>query len=382
MPVPQISVRFDASDLQVLQDPYPHYRRSRMHDGLMRMGPGIWGVTRARDVAALLDADTLSSYLPQQHLAVSHTNARVAAFLRNIVLFQDPPSHGALRRMLAPVTGAAALRPVIEVLPTLFSEVAGDLDLLGEIDLMKQIATPLAGLSLAELLQLEIKDPMTLDHFANELSRVFGPAPTRDDLTAGAHAIAALEEVVERSLSASAVLRQICERAETEGIKASVMRDNLVFLLFAGFETTASMIGNTVGWILADEARQRDLRSGAVSVQNTVATALRDDPPIQGVVRVLTQETSVAGSALRAGRVLVLFVASANRDGDALFSFGSGRHKCPGADLAQAEIGAVVEWIKQAPDWMKAAGPATRNPDSRIRGYATLPVHFDVDHGT
>ncbi|WP_242209629.1 MULTISPECIES: cytochrome P450 [unclassified Pseudomonas] len=129
---------------------------------------------------------------------------------------------------------------------------------------------------------------------------------------------------------------------------------NLIGLCSQTFEACAGLIGNT----LLALRRQPALRGE--SIEALLSEVQRFDPPVQNTRRFVAASCEIAGVRVEAGDVILLLLASANRD-PALnerpeefllqrenrrsFSFGSGRHQCPGQALAMSIAGATVREI-------------------------------------
>jgi cytochrome P450 len=129
---------------------------------------------------------------------------------------------------------------------------------------------------------------------------------------------------------------------------------NLIGLCSQTFEACAGLIGNT----LLALRHQPALRGE--SIDALLSEAQRFDPPVQNTRRFVAAPCEIAGVRVEAGDVILLLLASANRD-PALnerpeefvpqrenrrsFSFGSGRHQCPGQALAMSIAGATVREI-------------------------------------
>lgn len=129
---------------------------------------------------------------------------------------------------------------------------------------------------------------------------------------------------------------------------------NLIGLCSQTFEACAGLIGNT----LLTLRRQPALRGE--SIDALLSEVQRFDPPVQNTRRFVAASCEIAGVRVEAGDVILLLLASANRD-PALnerpeqflpqranrrsFSFGSGRHQCPGQALAMSIAGATVREI-------------------------------------
>jgi cytochrome P450 len=129
---------------------------------------------------------------------------------------------------------------------------------------------------------------------------------------------------------------------------------NLIGLCSQTFEATAGLIGNA----LIALQRQPELRDA--SVDALLAEVQRFDPPVQNTRRFVAQTCEIDGVRLEAGEVILVLLASANRDpllnaeperflldrpDRGSFSFGSGRHQCPGQTLALSIAAATVREI-------------------------------------
>jgi cytochrome P450 len=129
---------------------------------------------------------------------------------------------------------------------------------------------------------------------------------------------------------------------------------NLIGLCSQTFEACAGLIGNT----LLALRRQPALRGE--SIEALLSEVQRFDPPVQNTRRFVAASCEIAGVRVEAGDVILVLLASANRD-PALnerpeefvpqranrrsFSFGSGRHQCPGQAVAMSIAGATVREI-------------------------------------
>jgi cytochrome P450 len=129
---------------------------------------------------------------------------------------------------------------------------------------------------------------------------------------------------------------------------------NLIGLCSQTYEATAGLIGNG----LVALKRQPGLRGA--SMDAVLAEVQRFDPSVQNTRRFVAAACEIDGVRVEAGDVILVLLASANRD-PALneqpdrflldrpnrrsFSFGSGRHQCPGQMLATEIACATVREI-------------------------------------
>jgi cytochrome P450 len=161
-------------------------------------------------------------------------------------------------------------------------------------------------------------------------------------------------------------------------------------VLAAGFETTVNLLGNGIRLLLSSPDQLARLRDDPSLWPNAVEEILRLESPVQLSARIALRDTEVAGASVRAGEMVAIYLAAANRD-PAVFddphrfdvrrpnakdnlSFGGGGHFCVGAALARLEGAIALRLLfERFPD-LAAAGTPTRRPTRLINGLAALPV--------
>ena len=128
-------------------------------------------------------------------------------------------------------------------------------------------------------------------------------------------------------------------------------------VLFAGHETTSTLMGNAVISLMTNRAAWDNLKANPALIPGTVEEILRFSPSVVGWRRKSRTDSVVGGVTIPAGANILMITGSANRD-EAQFpggesfdqtrdnarthlSFGYGIHYCLGFQLAKME-GAVV----------------------------------------
>ncbi len=140
-----------------------------------------------------------------------------------------------------------------------------------------------------------------------------------------------------------------------------------VLLLVAGYDTTAKTMSNCLIALERNPDERRAVTADPSLVPAAVEEGLRWFGPVQRAPRRVLKDTVVAGTPLRAGELVYVLVAAANRDPrrwvlperfdvareiKSHLGFGYGAHLCLGAPLARLETKVAVEQLLAvAPDY-------------------------------
>ncbi len=144
------------------------------------------------------------------------------------------------------------------------------------------------------------------------------------------------------------------EAAQAGWQHADGILSNLIGLLSQTYEATAGLAGNCLTALQTHPGILNNLFADAGTLRQKlrelVSEVARYDAPVQNTRRFVTQACHIAGTSLQAGDVIVVLLAAANRDAAAnadpdalqlhrpdrkIFTFGHGRHACPGQHLAE-----------------------------------------------
>lgn len=193
----------------------------------------------------------------------------------------------------------------------------------------------------------------------------------------------ALGDLGEREDILSLLIQAVDERGEH--LSDRELRDELMTLLMAGFETTATLLA----WAIHDLARdrvsqERIVTEGGAFTDAVIAEALRLHPPTGGVVRRLRKPLTIAGYELAVGTDVLPITLLAHRRADvyprpwtfdptrflgsrppagAWFPFGGSVRRCIGAAFAQLEAKVVLEELLGA----LRLQPVERRPERTSR---------------
>ncbi|MGW0915212.1 cytochrome P450 [Streptomyces sp. NPDC002784] len=392
----RLPVRFDSRDPRVIDDPYPVYGELRAAGRLARGSAGQWVASHHADVARLLKDRRLGHRYPAEYHEFSNGSGPANDFLQRIVLDQDPPTHTFWRRIMQQSFSPTLMRRLDDYVAGQVEELMAAATERGGLDVVDDLAFPLPVTVVCELLGIPDVDRAAVRPHAVELAKAFAlyvPPEERE----GAHAaVTWLRDYIkslidERSLRPSRDLigNLLALERESPDMDRETLVDNVVFLFFAGFETTTNLISTTWSALLTHPEQFRLLRERPELAERAVEEMLRYDAPIQATARYVKESVDIDGRTVRAGRILVLLLGAANRD-PACFerpeevditrdpnphvSFGGGPHHCLGAALARVEGRAVTRWLADAAEPPRLAGEIVRRPSVTFRGYQRIPV--------
>lgn len=411
-PAPPVPDVFDPRQYAV-GVPYAAYRVLREHHPVAWQeerevlgwpgGAGFWAVSRHADVVRVLkDSATYSSHLGATQIRDPEPDD--LPFIRRMMLNQDPPDHGRLRRTVSRAFTPGQVDRFAAVASgrarSLFAralETATD----DSVDLVSAVTDDYALLNLADLLGVPDTDRGLLLHWTR---RVIGyqdpdeagtsvldaggkPADPRSpamlrDMFAYARELAAYK----REHPADDVMTTLAYDAEL----ADGELEMFFFLLtIAGNDTVRSAApGGLLALAEHPKAYQR-LRAGPGQLGTAVDELLRWHPPVLSFRRTARHDTTLAGRRIRAGEKVVVLHASANRDERAFdspdllnlsrapnphVSFGDGPHVCLGAHFARLQLRVLYREALRVLPAPRVAGTPGRLVSNFINGLKSLPV--------
>lgn len=395
-------------DYRVLRDHHPVAWQEEPEVLGWAAGPGFWAVTRHADVVRVLkDAGTYSSYAGATQ--IRDPDPEDLPFIRRMMLNQDPPGHGRLRRLVSRAFTpgrvdrfAAVARERARTLlgGAVEAARAGD----GTVDLVSAVTDEFALLNLADLLGVPESDRRLLLRWTRRVIGYQDPdeagAPVLDGdgrpvnprspaMLADMFAYAGQLAAYKRRYPADDIMTTLAHDAELAGAELEMF---FFLLTVAGNDTVrAAAPGGLLA--LADHPEAYGpLRAGKVAVASAVDELLRWHPPVLTFRRTAVRDTELAGRVIRAGDKVVVFHASANRD-ERVFtapdrldltrspnphvSFGDGPHVCLGAHFARLQLRLLHEEVLRVlPGPPRLAGPPGRLVSNFINGIKSLPLRL------
>ncbi|MFF9472623.1 cytochrome P450 [Streptomyces roseolus] len=363
-------------------------------------GPGFWAVTRHADVVRVLkDAGTYSSWLGATQ--IRDPDPADLPFIRRMMLNQDPPGHGRLRRLAAraftpgriarfEATARARARELLTA-----AREAG-----GEVDLVRAVTDDYALLNLTDLLGVPAADRGLLHAWTERVIAYQDPDEPAvldaDGRPVNPRSPAMLAEMFAYAQDLAAHKRahpadDLMTALATTELGDAELEMFFFLLTVAGNDTVRSAAPGGVLALAGDPGEQRRLRQGEVGVDTAVEELLRVHPPVLSFRRTAARATELAGVRIAEGAKVVVFHGSANHDEHVFVdphrldlgrspnphvSFGDGPHVCLGAHFARLQLRVFHEELLAACGGVELAGPPRRLVSNFINGVKSLPVRL------
>ena len=403
----EIALAFDLRKLDpgFLEDPYPVYRALREHDPIHRMPDGSYFLSRYDDCAevyrdpACWNSDKKIDFRPNfadSLLYEHHTTSLV---------FNDPPYHTRVRKLLAPAftpRALKALQPRIEALVERLLDRAAER---GRFDLIDDFAAAIPVQLIGDMLGVPSEERGPLRGWSLAILGALEPVLAKEQFERGVAAVADfkayLTDLVDRRIherhghegeilsTLIAASDFTASPAAQERLSALELLHNCIFLLNAGHETTTNLIGNSIDLLIRNPDAMRDLRSNPECIETAIEEFLRMESSNQLGNRRATRDIHLGGVPIPAGSYVHIGIGAANRDPaqfpdpDRLdirrqpnrhLAFATGIHACAGMSLARMEAKVAIGKMLARFSRIERDGIFVRGGRARFRGFLHYPV--------
>ena len=378
-------------------DPFPVYRALLEHAPLKRFPDGSVMLSRWEDLDRVYrDTRAFSSAKFEEFAPKYGRDAPLYVHHTTSLVFNDPPLHTRVRRILA---GALTPRAIAAMEPALIVLVDRLLDdLPEECDLIDRFASRIPLEVIGNLFDMPHEERGPLREWSLAILGALEPVLTPEQEARGNAAVtefrAYLQDLVARRARAPGdpatdVLTRLIQSEDP--LSEEELLQNCIFILNAGHETTTNLIGNALLELcLKPGARAALLEAGGVD-DAAVDEFLRFQSPNQLGNRATTEPAEFHGEILPAGTRIHLCIGAANRDPrrfpnpDRLdvtrrpnkhLAFAGGPHTCLGFTLARMEGRvALGRFLARFPDYRLAGAPEWTGR-VRFRGLSRLPARL------
>jgi cholest-4-en-3-one 26-monooxygenase len=357
--------------------------------------PGFWAITRHEDVIEVSRHPEIFSSA-QRSTAFRELPDKIVERRRLMILDMDPPRH---TRQRALVNRGFTPRMIGQLEERIIQVCAGLLDKVaqrGQADFVTDVAAPLPVEVICELVGAPPEDRARLYELTNRMTGFDDPEVSSPaagvQATNEIYAYAAqLGELRRRQPRDDIVTRLL--QPDEHGNELTTAEFNLFVLLLvlAGNETTRNAASGGMLALLQHPQQWQRLLANPALIPTAAEEIIRWVSPINLFRRTAIRDTVLAGQKIAEGEKVVLFYASANRDGDVFtapqqfdigrdpnphLAFGFGPHFCLGRHLAALELRVLLQAIAERMPAITLDGPITRLRSNFINGIKHMSVRF------
>ena len=310
-----------------------------------------------------------------------------------MLVVTDGAAHTRLRKLLGGGLTARTLAPVVEAVERATSSlVAGFVDA-GGGDFVDDVAAQIPLRSICHLLGVPDSDQADVLRWTREAML------TEQDEAVGMEALIARNEIL-LYFTELAMSRREAPGDDVISVMVACSADgpplsdedvllNCYNLVIGGDETARLAMSGGLAALATHPGEWARLRADPALVRTATEEILRWTAPVAHIGRTAAVDTEIADTRIGAGEIVTVWCAAVNRDPDVFadphafdvartpnrhITFGHGPHFCLGAQLARAEITALLEVLRDTVSDIELTGPHTRVRSTFIQGPEALGV--------
>ena len=390
----------------VITDPYAYYGRLRDEDPVhWNDAYALWVVTRHDDLVWLTRHHELFSSAvfkndPRPpYPDIDESDLGLYEYVRNYqgdqFIQHDRPEHLEMRRVVHGYftpKSMEAWRPFVQ---KAVKELLDAAEEKGHMDVMRDLATPLPVLVIAQMMGVPEKDRPYVRQLAEKLLYIGrGEYDRMKPLTEGMRGMVEYVSplVEERIVNPGDDFISVLASGEKNGVfTRHEVLVNTSLLLLAGHETTINLLCNgTLAFMQHPDQWALLKQDPAGLAKRATEECLRYDSPVKSIQRIASQDVQMREKVLERNDRVRWFISSANRD-PAMFpnperfditrwpnqhvAFGAGVHHCLGATLARVEGQEVFKALAERfPALQVETEELEYQPSITFRSLKSLPV--------
>ena len=389
-----------------IANPYDYYGRVREQDPVRwNKAYELWLITRYEDLvwltrhhelfsSAVFRNDPRPAYPP-----IDESDLGLYEYVRNYQADQfiqhDRPEHLEMRRVMHSYftpKSMEAWRPFVQ---KAIKELLDEAEEKGGMDVMRDLATPLPVLVIAQMMGVPEDERRYVRQLAEKLLYIGrGEYDRMKPLTEGMRGMIEYVSplVDERLVKPGDDFISVLADGERRGIfSRHQVLVNTSLLLLAGHETTINLICNGTLAFLRHPGQWELFKTDPDGLAKTATEeCLRYESPVISIQRLATQDVEMRGKTLRAKDRIRWFISAANRDPEKFaepdkfditrwpnphVAFGNGVHHCLGATLARVEGQEVFKALAERfPRLQLESEEFEYQPSITFRSLKALPV--------
>ncbi len=401
-----IAIQDDMFTPDVIADPYTYYGRLRDEDPVhWNEAYALWVITRHDDVTWMTRHNELFSSAvfkndPRPaYPAIDESDLGLYEYVKNYqgdqFIQHDRPEHLDMRKIVHGYFTPKAMEAWRPFVVNAVKELLDAAEEKGSMDVMRDLATPLPVLVIAQMMGVPAEDRPYVRQLAEKL--LYIGRGERDRMPILTEGMKGMVEYVsplvdERLVRPGDDFISVLASGEKKGVfTRHQVLVNTSLLLLAGHETTINLICNgTLSFIQHPDQWALYKKDPAGRAKWATEECLRYDAPVKSIQRLASQDLEMRDKVMRKDDRIRWFISSANRDPNVFadpekfdisrqpnphVAFGNGVHHCLGATLARVEGQEVFKALAERfPDLEAATAELEYQPSVTFRSLKSLPV--------
>ena len=401
-----VAILDDLFTPDVIANPYAYYGQLRDEDPV-HWNPSyeLWLITRHDDLvwltrhhelfsSAVFKNDPRPAYPP-----IAESDLGLYEYVRNYqgdqFIQHDRPEHLEMRRVMHSYFTPKSMEAWRPFVREAVKELLDAAEEKGSMDVMRDLATPLPVLVIAEMMGVPKSDRPYIRQLAEKLLYIGrGEYDRMKPLTQGMRGmIEYVSPLVDKRIAdPSDDFISVLARGEKQGVfTRHQVLVNTSLLLLAGHETTINLLCNgTLAFTRHPDQWELLKEDPGKRAKQATEECLRYDAPVISIQRIATTDVEMRRKVLRKDDRVRWFISSANRDPEAFpnpetfdifrqpnqhVAFGSGTHHCLGATLARVEGQEVFKALAERfPNLRAETEDLEYQPSITFRSLKALPV--------
>jgi cytochrome P450 len=376
---------------------WPYFERLRRDDPVHyseehEFGP-YWSITKHADIVTISRAPEIFS----SEGGVTIVNQGLVEGALPMFIAMDPPRHGEHRGAVSPAFTPGAMSNLEPLIRERAGKILDALPIGIEFDWVKHVSTELAAMTLATLFGVPQEDRHQLGFWSNSVISPVGkglPIPT---LQRKAEIFSQFSAYFTRLWNARVnmppsgdLVSMLAHGERTKTMTPLEYFGNIVLLTLGGMETNRSMITASLLALNEHPDEFAKLRKDPSLIPSMVAEAIRWQSPAAHMRRTALRDFEVGGKLIRKGDKVVIWIASGDRDSEAIedadqfiidrrnphqhIAFGAGIHRCVGSRLAELQL--RVFWEELLPRFpeIRVVGDPRRVFSCLLMGFESMNV--------